>query len=327
MKHAIKWVRRSVFLLGAVVFAVLLSEIGPGEIARLLERVGWGIVLVLAQEAVTKLVQARAWSLAFPAGASSKIPLRRLFTAGIVGDGINYLVPSATVAGEVARVERLAGRCPTEEAAASVLVARFAEMLGQWAFIAAGFLLFVSPRLLPGSDLASLSRPAAAALAVLAAALLVYAAAGRSWIGVRVPRTGQSRSEAWLPRVPDRLKGYFRDHPLRFAGSILLYAAAWAWGAFEAYWICRFLGFPVSVSGALAIEALSAAIDSLLFFVPAKVGSQELGKVAVFTLLGLPRSAGFAFGIVRHVRELAWAGMGLALSAARRPANIFSGAP
>ena len=53
--------------------------------------------------------------------------------------------------------------------------------------------------------------------------------------------------------------------------------------------------------------------DGLLFVVPAKIGTQEGGKVAVFAALGLPLLLGLAFGIARHVRELAWAGLGILL--------------
>jgi hypothetical protein len=92
-----------------------------------------------------------------------------------------------------------------------------------------------------------------------------------------------------------------------------MFALAYAWGAFEAYWICWFLGHPVSLATAAMIEVLSITVDGLLFVVPAKIGTQEGGKMAVFGMLGLSTSLGLAFGIVRHVRELTWAGLGLLL--------------
>ena len=100
-----------------------------------------------------------------------------------------------------------------------------------------------------------------------------------------------------------------------------MFALAYGWGAFEAYWICHFLGMPVPVLTAMAIEVLSIAVDGILFAVPAKIGTQEGGKVAVFAALGLPASLGLAFGLVRHARELSWAGIGMLLYAmsARRP--------
>ena len=92
----------------------------------------------------------------------------------------------------------------------------------------------------------------------------------------------------------------------------------YAWGAFEAYWICLFLGVRVSIATAVAIEIMSVSIDALFFMVPAKIGTQEGGKTIIFTTLGLPATLGFAFGVVRHVRELLWAAFGLLLSATHR---------
>ena len=63
----------------------------------------------------------------------------------------------------------------------------------------------------------------------------------------------------------------------------------------------------------LAIEVLSIAINGVLFFIPAKLGTQEGGKVLIFTLLGLTPAQGLDFGLLRRVRELAWAAVGLTL--------------
>ena len=56
-------------------------------------------------------------------------------------------------------------------------------------------------------------------------------------------------------------------------------------------------------------------IDTLLFFVPARVGTQEGGKYAIFRLLRLDPRVGFALGLVRRLRELVWALVGLAVLA------------
>jgi hypothetical protein len=53
-------------------------------------------------------------------------------------------------------------------------------------------------------------------------------------------------------------------------------------------------------------------IDGILFFVPAKVGTQEGGKVVLFAALGLSPARGLTVGVVRRIRELAYAGLGLA---------------
>jgi hypothetical protein len=63
---------------------------------------------------------------------------------------------------------------------------------------------------------------------------------------------------------------------------------------------------------ALALETGSVLIDGLLFFVPGKVGTQEGGKVLLFAVLGLDPARGLTVGVVRRIRELTYAGLGLA---------------
>ena len=66
---------------------------------------------------------------------------------------------------------------------------------------------------------------------------------------------------------------------------------------------------------ALALETGSVFIDGILFFVPAKIGTQEGGKVLLFAMLGLDPAHGLTVGVVRRIRELTYAGLGLALLA------------
>ena len=56
---------------------------------------------------------------------------------------------------------------------------------------------------------------------------------------------------------------------------------------FEIMLICYFMGLEISPIQALAVETLSNVVDALMFMVPAKVGTQEAGKVAIFKALGM----------------------------------------
>jgi hypothetical protein len=88
-----------------------------------------------------------------------------------------------------------------------------------------------------------------------------------------------------------------------------------AWGAWEVLVICYFLGLRLDILTALSVEVLSVVVDSICIMVPAKIGTQEAGKTAIFAGLGMSASLGLAFGLVRHMRELAWAGAGFLLYA------------
>lgn len=298
--------RRSALLasLGVLGLVVLLWRIDRAAVTLSLRHVGWGMALVLSQEIVAHALNALAWRFAFRPESARRVSLGELIRLRVAGDAINYLTPTATIGGEVARTMLLSDACGVEARAASVVIAKATQTLAQ-AFFITGGLVFVAQawgftgRWLP-----------AAGVVLLVAALAVSRSRGRS-----------ARVEAlwrWIARAG--IVDFVRNYPERIAASTLLFALAYAWGTFEAYWICRFLGHPVSPFTAFTLEALSITIDGLLFVVPAKLGTQEGGKVIAFVALGLPGSLGFAFGVVRHVRELIWAALGIVLYgvAARR---------
>jgi len=271
--------------------------------------VGWGIVLVVGQEVVAHLLNTLGWRFAFAREHVAALPFGELLRLRLAGDAINYLTPSATIAGEYARVAMLGDRLGADVRAASVVVAKSAQTLAQAVFMAAGLSLLGAGFVIAGPR-QSLALWALG-LGLLLAILLIY--------GSTAARLAPARD--FLRNAARRLAEFLRDHPGRVVLSTFMFVLAYGWGSFEAYWICRFLGMPVPVFTALAIEVLSVTVDGILFMVPAKIGTQEGGKVAVFAALGLPASVGLAFGLVRHVRELSWAGIGMllyALSARQR---------
>ena len=287
--------------LGTVGVGLLAWRIDLAVVHAALVQLGWGMALIVGQEIVAHLFNAVAWRFAFGPGDARTVPLGELVRLRIAGDAVNYLTPTATLGGEVARAAMLrAGRDPGV-GAVSVIIAKATQTLAQAFFITGGLVLVASEWL---SFAAVRSAMPWTIVAMALAAFGLYALrawwrAGAAWVWQRV--------------FGARVLEFVRRHPERLALSTAMFALGYAWGIFEAYWICRFLGLPVPIVTAVAIEVLSITVDGLLFVVPAKIGTQEGGKVAVFAALGLPLPLGLAFGIARHVRELAWAGLGILL--------------
>ncbi len=310
-----KTFQKVVLAIGVATLGVLLWKLDPATISGLVLQVGWGMALIIPQEAAAHLLNALGWRFAFPAARAASFPLIELIKLRIAGDAINYLTPSATIAGEVTRTTMLNDSHGTEVRAASVLVAKCTQTLGQILFALTGLVVAAGGHLPVARRYATVIYGIASGFALVLGTLALYELRARPRPGaeaeVAPTQTGLRALGGWL-------RYFFRRHPGRFAVSTLLFLLGYAWGAFEAYWICYFLAVPVSVGTAMTIEVLSTTIDSILFIVPAKMGTQEGGKTAIFAALGLPPSSGFAFGVVRHVRELAWAGLGLVLGSARR---------
>jgi hypothetical protein len=310
-----KTFRRVIIVVGAVGFAILLWKLNLRLVLQTVSRVGFGILFILALETVTLTLNAIGWRLSFESDAGRTYSIAELARLWLAMDGINYFVPTGTIAGEIARASMLRDVHALEVRTASVVISRIAQTIAQVTFVLAGFTFLVS-------HVRSIRRfgwigPVSAwALVGIVVSMLAYVLI----IWVRRPR--QTQAPAATPafhRILGRLGTYFVAHPWRFLFAVCIFGAGYLWPSVEAYWICRFIGVPVAVATAITIEVLSAAIDGALFIVPAKVGTQELGKTAIFSLLGLPLSAGAAFGIIRHVREIVWNLLGLSIYSAARP--------
>ena len=287
--------------LGTVGLGLLAWRIDLAVVHAALVQLGWGMALIVGQEIVAHLFNAMAWHFAFAPGDARVVPFGELVRLRVAGDAVNYLTPTATLGGEVARTAMLRAGLDPGVGAVSVIVAKATQTLAQALFITAGLVLVASQWL---SLAAVPSAMPWTIVGTVLGALGLYAL--RSWW-----RAGAAW--AWQHVFGTRVVEFVRRHPQRVALSTAMFALGYAWGIFEAYWICRFLGLPVAIITAVAIEVLSITVDGMLFVVPAKIGTQEGGKVAVFAALGLPLPLGLAFGIARHVRELAWAALGILL--------------
>ena len=299
---------------GLVLLGVLIRELGPATVAANLQLVGWGMLPIILQELVSYMANTLGWLSAFPEPRPT-IPFLRLMQARMAGDAVNYVTPTATLGGEFVRTRLLRGYASNTSTVASVAVAKLAQTVGQIAFVIIGLGIVLDDTPLPATTrhgiLAGL-----AAFSVLVVALVLAQRRGmfaplvrvceRLGLPARAPEVmrGLQRLDEEIARIHANANGAFALSSLSFFGG-------WCMGIVEIYLILWFLGVPVSVHRALTIEVLSVAIDGMLFFVPAKAGTQEGGKVLIFTILGLDPAKGLALGIVRRIRELTWASIGL----------------
>jgi hypothetical protein len=80
--------------------------------------------------------------------------------------------------------------------------------------------------------------------------------------------------------------------------------AGWSAGTGEIWLALLFLGHPVALGDAFAIEAVIQALSSTAFIVPAALGVQEGGFLAVGGLVGLAPELALALALVRRARDV-----------------------
>lgn len=316
------WIERGLLVAGVVLFALLVQRLGAAEVWANLRLVGWGFLLVFAQEAVAYTCNTLGWAYAFPP-PRWRIGFWRLLAARLAGEAINNLTPTATMGGEVVRARMLAGHCDDHAAWASVAVAKLSQTAAQMLFVFLGLVLLVQHVPLPSGLRTGLY----GGLAAISLGLLIgIALQRRGMFGAAVRlavRLGVGVPQALHEQVA-RLDGEIARvyaAPATFAISVGGFFAGWCMGAVEVYIVMNCLGLAPSWTQAVTVEVLSVAIDALFFFVPAKAGIQEGGKALIFELLGLDPGKGLVLGIVRRLRELSWSLIGL-LILARHQARV-----
>jgi hypothetical protein len=316
----IVWLRRRWFeavSLGAglLILAGTLWVTGIDQLARDLSTIGWGLAIVVLIEGLSVVFNTAGWALAFPPGERT-VGVCRLLGLRLAGDGVNYLTPSATVGGELLRIRLLAGLGPSSVTWASVSVAKLGQTAAQVVFVGLGLAL-VLPRVTGLSPW--IGGLLGISVAVLAGAALVRLIGRGLWTTLG----GVARRLALAPFLPGTWTdpGRQMDLALRRLGAARVvtvlgcFLGGWAVGAVEIYVILALVGGPVDWQTALALEIGSVVIDGIFFFVPAKVGTQEGGKVLLFAMLGLDPARGLTVGVVRRIRELTYAASGLAVLA------------
>jgi putative membrane protein len=298
---------------GVALLAALVHRLGSSALMANLRLVGWGIVLIVAQEIFAIVANTLGWRAAFP--AHSALPLRHLIAPRIAGDAVNYVTPTATLGGELVRARLLHDRAARLDVATSIAIAKLSQTIAQLGFIAVGVIVAVAAIPLSGGLRLGLIATTAALSAL---GVAVWAAQRRGMFAPLVrlaARFDRHDRLADLGRRMQRLDAEIaRVHQARgrpFVVSSGWFFVGWALGTVEIALMLWLLGVPVTPTRVLAIEALSAAIDATLFFVPGKLGTQEGGKVLIFAALGLDPALGLSIGVLRRIRELAWALIGL----------------
>jgi hypothetical protein len=296
---------------GFVLFAWAARRAGLSEILDGVRRVGWGLVPILTLGGLRFAARAEAWRLCAP--GDRRLPWRQAFIALLAGDALGNVTPLGLLASEPTKVFLTRHHLATRASIASLAVDNIvyaASIVGVIAFAGAVMLVTVP---LP----VRWSEWGAAALAALLIAAIAVARVLRGRTSLLAPLL----SARWRERAA-ALRGsvleFSSGHPLRlwrvFALDLLFHVLA----VFEAFLALNWLLGTASPTfrQALLFEAMNRLVTVVFKFVPFRAGVDEVSSGALAPLLGMDPVTGVALAIVRKVRNIFWAGVGMAIIAA-----------
>lgn len=305
--------------LGLVLFIFLLSRVGLSPITLHFRALGWKLFLLLLPYAFGYFFFTLGWKAMLADGAS--VPSSKLFLIRTAGEAINYLTFSASLGGEPVKAHLLCSHgVPLEKGLTSVIVTKTAMTLAQMTFTIIGITLAVGQIGLKSPFLAFSAALTMAWIPVMALFILIqrqglFATLLHAAKRLRFLKTRLKRWEERIQGLDRQIAAFYEKEARSLILSWGLHLGGWTAQSLEVYLLLSFLGLPVDLPTALAIQSLSVLAKAAAFVIPGAVGAQEGGNLLIFLGFSLPAEAGMTFSLVRRGRELLWVGLGLLILA------------
>ena len=291
-------------LAGLALATALFIWQGVGPVLAALAAAGLGILWSSLFHAVSMALNARAWQLLLPLKGRGSVVL--YFWAVWLREAVNGLLPVARIGGEVVSAQLLIrhGLRPVT-AVASLVVDMTVSLVSQFTFTLLGLAVLMA-RGAGGSAVRDIALGLVVTVPVVAALFLVQRM-GLFTLAAKLFRAlFAGRFDALVGGAVPLDRAVRRLYRRRRAvlACFLWQLAGWSAGTGEIWLALFFLGHPVALGDAFAIEAVIQALSSSAFIVPAAVGVQEGGFLVVGGLVGLTPELALALALVRRSRDV-----------------------
>lgn len=283
-------------LAGFAGLVALFASAGLEPVLQAVGAAGWsGLAALSAWQLLLTLPLALAWHCVTPG-----VPVRPLAWARLVREAVGSCLPFTPVGGMVVGARLLAARIGWARAGASTAADVTLEFVGQIAFVIGGTILLL------------LAQPNSPLKGPLVVAILLSTVAASVSLGIRGRGVRALVSRIGLPQLANggQAEGLaaaldqIYARPGRLAAAAALHLLAWVASGFATYLAFRWLGAPVKIGPAIAIEALLSFARAITFFVPAGLGVQEAVYVGLAGLYGVGPAVGLGVSLLRRGREL-----------------------
>ena len=303
-------------LIGVSLFALTIVRSGFDETIASASRLGLAFPVLLLPGACWHLLRTWGWSIAFPDDA--RPGFARLFRVRLAADAISFFTIRG-VTGEPLKIMLLYDDVAAPIATAAITLERLAFAIVS--LVIAGVVSTIAVRLLamPGTWDALFTL--LSMVTVIALGILAEIARHRKgdYLGRLVTRLGRlfdrplesARVVRFVLEVEDVLLDLLRGDRRRLIALTILPIVCYLLTAFEVWLVLWVIGEPIGITAALAIDTFARLGSVASAAIPASIGALEASNAAPVAMLGL--GGGGALALMRRVRALLWAGVGLAL--------------
>jgi hypothetical protein len=310
---------RAILLVGGVMLvAYLIKDIGLSVVVRHLQLVNWYFLAIIGLSGVKYLMRTVAW-IGATDQADQRLPFWEMFQVRLAGEGVGYLSSGGPLFGDPAKVLLMKAKIPVIKSLPSVFLERALYSITALLFIIAS----IPVSLWRFTSVSDSLKSFQLVFLVTAGALLLllYVAVREEWRFFtalfrwlkKLPLKGrgwESKEQA-LRTMEDHVYLFHRRNPWRWLMIFGLDLASHVFTVLEIYLILSLIGAPVTLVDAFLIEAYTKVLEAATVLIPAGVGAFEGGNAIILTWLGLGVAPGLSLALIRRIRSLFWAGLGL----------------
>jgi Lysylphosphatidylglycerol synthase TM region len=293
-----------VALVGAAIFAWVITHIGLPAILQQLAGVRTALPIVLLMSLCRLLLQTTAWSQALRDQGVSVLP-GTLMGVRLASQSMGYLTVLGSVLSEPLKVRLL--RAPAEP----TMTATFLDDGVYW--FTATLMGIAGWLCLPVVAVHGAKVGPTALAIVLLTAILVFMLRQKPALFALVRRLG-NRAPHWLVRaaiLEKSLRNYRLERPTVVNQMFWTDVTCQLLVAAEVAVVLRSLHLPVHFLAVFAIDGITRGLKLVTGWLPARLGSDEGGAISAFAVTGFPPALGLALALTRRVRDLLWALIGL----------------
>jgi putative membrane protein len=290
-------------IFGLALLTGLVAYFGFASVMQAVLSSEWGTVLVVLARALALAgCGVGWWFLLTPKG-----PVPQVFIAlRFIREAINGLFPFAVVGGDVIGARLLSHfGVAMSLGIASVLIDIFVQVVSLLIYVAAGVGIVLD---VPGPHRLSTVTfvMMAVALPAVAGFFLALNFGAFDPLVRWLVTFGEKRRWSIFAHVVDLgdcLQFIWRNHR-GLSRSFAVHLVTVFFGAVEVWIAFHFMGYPVSVGAAIAIESIGQGGKAAAFMLPGGIGVQDGAMIAAAAIFGVPAEVALAMALIKRVPDL-----------------------
>lgn len=310
---------RYIFLfIGLLILMFLFKTFGFEKTISQIISVGWGFWIIVSIFIASHIFLTLGWKVLINHPITFKT-FTLLILARIGGDSTSSINAFGSIAGEPLKAMYMKEHIPFQVGLASVVLDRTAHSLANALMFLTGIILSLFILNLPTYITVIAIGFFLLTLCIIALIIQKQREGLLDFIISIIPShfsnkliTEERRKK--IEELDEEIKYIFssKSHIHKFIISVLLhYFAVTISCTFEIYLIVYFLNIHFTIYHALFLYVFGLFLTSVMFFMPANLGTSEGSYSLALKLLGYDPSLGLTIGIVRRLRTFVWSVIGI----------------